>query len=87
MKKFQSTKLFDNYSIAIRQWRAQHSQLNQLFPFGLPPKAIDQQLGIILFKERFPLESITEVYPATPSTNSITIGWDGWNCGGGAAPG
>jgi 6-pyruvoyltetrahydropterin/6-carboxytetrahydropterin synthase len=35
MKKFQSTKLFDNYSVAIRQWRAQHSHCQLLHGYEL----------------------------------------------------
>ena len=35
MGKFQSTKLFDNYSIAIRQWRAQHSHCQLLHGYAL----------------------------------------------------
>ena len=35
MKKFQSTKLFDNYSVAIRQWRAQHSHCQLLHGYAL----------------------------------------------------
>ena len=35
MGKFQSTKIFDNYSIAIRQWRAQHSHCQLLHGYAL----------------------------------------------------
>jgi 6-pyruvoyltetrahydropterin/6-carboxytetrahydropterin synthase len=35
MGKFQSTKLFDNYSVAIRQWRAQHSHCQLLHGYAL----------------------------------------------------
>lgn len=35
MKKYQSTKLFDNYSVAIRQWRAQHSHCQLLHGYAL----------------------------------------------------
>lgn len=40
MGKFQSTKLFDNYSIAIRQWRAQHSHCQLLHGYGIYFKVI-----------------------------------------------
>ena len=33
--KFQSTKLFDNYSVAIRQWKAQHSHCQLLHGYAL----------------------------------------------------
>ena len=33
--KFQSTKIFDNYSVAIRQWRAQHSHCQLLHGYAL----------------------------------------------------
>ncbi len=35
MGKFQSTKVFDNYSVAIRQWRAQHSHCQLLHGYAL----------------------------------------------------
>jgi 6-pyruvoyltetrahydropterin/6-carboxytetrahydropterin synthase len=35
MGKYQSTKLFDNYSIAIRQWKAQHSHCQLLHGYAL----------------------------------------------------
>ena len=35
MGKFQSTKLFDNYSVAIRQWKAQHSHCQLLHGYAL----------------------------------------------------
>jgi 6-pyruvoyltetrahydropterin/6-carboxytetrahydropterin synthase len=35
MAKYQSTKLFDNYSVAIRQWRAQHSHCQLLHGYAL----------------------------------------------------
>jgi len=35
MGKYQSTKLFDNYSVAIRQWRAQHSHCQLLHGYAL----------------------------------------------------
>ena len=35
MGKFQSTKIFDNYSVAIRQWRAQHSHCQLLHGYAL----------------------------------------------------
>ena len=33
--KFQSTKIFDNYSVAIRQWKAQHSHCQLLHGYAL----------------------------------------------------
>lgn len=33
--KYQSTKLFDNYSVAIRQWKAQHSHCQLLHGYAL----------------------------------------------------
>lgn len=35
MKKFQSTKVFDNYSVALRQWKAQHSHCQLLHGYAL----------------------------------------------------
>ena len=35
MPKFQSTKIFDNYTIAIRQWKAQHSHCQLLHGYAL----------------------------------------------------
>lgn len=35
MGKYQSTKLFDNYSVAIRQWKAQHSHCQLLHGYAL----------------------------------------------------
>ena len=35
MGKYQSTKLFDNYSVAIRQWKAQHSHCQLLHGYGI----------------------------------------------------
>ena len=35
MSKFQSTKTFDNYSVAIRQWKAQHSHCQLLHGYAL----------------------------------------------------
>ena len=35
MGKFQSTKIFDNYSVAIRQWKAQHSHCQLLHGYAL----------------------------------------------------
>ena len=35
MAKYQSTKLFDNYSVAIRQWKAQHSHCQLLHGYAL----------------------------------------------------
>jgi len=35
MAKYQSTKIFDNYSVAIRQWRAQHSHCQLLHGYAL----------------------------------------------------
>jgi 6-pyruvoyltetrahydropterin/6-carboxytetrahydropterin synthase len=52
MAKYQSTKLFDNYSVAIRQWKAQHSHCQLLHGYALEFKVwfesieedIDKQL-------------------------------------------
>ena len=33
--KYQSTKVFDNYSVAIRQWKAQHSHCQLLHGYAL----------------------------------------------------
>jgi len=35
MGKFQSTKIFDNYTIAIRQWKAQHSHCQLLHGYAI----------------------------------------------------
>lgn len=35
MGKFQSTKIFDNYSVAIRQWKAGHSHCQLLHGYAL----------------------------------------------------
>jgi 6-pyruvoyltetrahydropterin/6-carboxytetrahydropterin synthase len=35
MGKFQSTKVFSNYSVALRQWRAQHSHCQLLHGYAL----------------------------------------------------
>lgn len=35
MTRYVSTKLFDNYSVAIRQWRAQHSHCQLLHGYGI----------------------------------------------------
>jgi 6-pyruvoyltetrahydropterin/6-carboxytetrahydropterin synthase len=35
MAKFQSTKTFDNFSVAIRQWKAQHSHCQLLHGYAL----------------------------------------------------
>ena len=35
MAKYQSTKIFDNYSVAIRQWKAQHSHCQLLHGYAL----------------------------------------------------
>jgi 6-pyruvoyltetrahydropterin/6-carboxytetrahydropterin synthase len=35
MGKYKSTKLFDNYSVALRQWRAQHSHCQLLHGYSL----------------------------------------------------
>jgi 6-pyruvoyltetrahydropterin/6-carboxytetrahydropterin synthase len=35
MRKYQSTKLFDNYSVAIRQWKAQHSHCSLLHGYAI----------------------------------------------------
>ncbi len=51
-EKYQSTKLFDNYSVAIRQWKAQHSHCALLHGYALEFKVwfesvepdIDKQL-------------------------------------------
>ena len=35
MARYVSTKTFDNYSVAIRQWRAQHSHCQLLHGYGM----------------------------------------------------
>lgn len=35
MTRYVSTKLFDNYSVAIRQWKAQHSHCQLLHGYGI----------------------------------------------------
>ena len=35
MAKYQSTKIFDNYSVALRQWKAQHSHCQLLHGYAL----------------------------------------------------
>ena len=35
MAKFQSTKIFDNYSVALRQWKASHSHCELLHGYAL----------------------------------------------------
>jgi len=35
MKKYQSTKVFNNYSISLRQWRAKHSHCQLLHGYAL----------------------------------------------------
>jgi 6-pyruvoyltetrahydropterin/6-carboxytetrahydropterin synthase len=35
MKKYQSTKLFDGFSVAIRQWKAKHSHCQLLHGYGI----------------------------------------------------
>jgi 6-pyruvoyltetrahydropterin/6-carboxytetrahydropterin synthase len=35
MRKYQSTKRFDNYSVAIRQWKAMHSHCQLLHGYAL----------------------------------------------------
>ena len=35
MAKYQSTKIFDNYSVAIRQWKASHSHCELLHGYAL----------------------------------------------------
>lgn len=35
MGKYQSTKLFDNYSVALRQWKAQHSHCKNLHGYSI----------------------------------------------------
>ena len=35
MKRYISTKTFDNYSVAIRQWKAQHSHCQLLHGYGI----------------------------------------------------
>ena len=35
MAKYQSTKIFDNYSVALRQWKASHSMCNLLHGYAL----------------------------------------------------
>lgn len=35
LNKYQSTKIFDNYSVALRQWKAQHSHCQLLHGYAL----------------------------------------------------
>jgi 6-pyruvoyltetrahydropterin/6-carboxytetrahydropterin synthase len=35
MARYISTKVFDNYSVAIRQWKAQHSHCQLLHGYGI----------------------------------------------------
>ena len=35
MAKYQSTKIFDNYSVALRQWKASHSHCELLHGYAL----------------------------------------------------
>jgi hypothetical protein len=35
MARYISTKTFDNYSVAIRQWKAQHSHCQLLHGYGI----------------------------------------------------
>jgi len=35
MGKFQSTKIFDNYSIALRQWKSQHSMCQLIHGYAI----------------------------------------------------
>lgn len=44
MGKYQSTKLFDNYSIAIRQWKAQHSHCQLLHGYALEFEVIFESI-------------------------------------------
>jgi len=53
MGKFQSTKIFDNYSIAIRQWKASHSHCELLHGYALKFKVwfesntpFDENMGL-----------------------------------------
>ena len=53
MGKFQSTKIFDNYSVAIRQWKAQHSHCQLLHGYALKFKVwfesntpLDKNMGL-----------------------------------------
>ena len=48
MAKFQSTKLFDNYSVALRQWKASHSHCELLHGYALSFK--------VWFESNEPLE-------------------------------
>ena len=48
MAKYQSTKIFDNYSVAIRQWKAAHSHCELLHGYALKIK--------VWFESNEPLE-------------------------------
>jgi len=39
-RKYQSTKIFDNYSVALRQWKAAHSHCQLLHGYALEFKVI-----------------------------------------------
>jgi 6-pyruvoyltetrahydropterin/6-carboxytetrahydropterin synthase len=47
MRKYQSTKVFDNYSVALRQWKAAHSHCSLLHGYALKFK--------VWFESREPL--------------------------------
>lgn len=47
MGKYQSTKLFDNYSIAIRQWKAQHSHCELLHGYALEFEVIFESIELL----------------------------------------
>lgn len=49
MGKFQSTKTFDNYSVALRQWKASHSHCELLHGYALKFK--------VFFESNTPLDS------------------------------
>ena len=51
MGKFQSTKIFDNYSVAIRQWKAQHSHYQLLHGYALKFKVF--MISTILLSPMF----------------------------------
>lgn len=44
-EKAQSTKLFDNYSVAIRQWKAQHSHCQLLHGYSFEFKVIFEHVN------------------------------------------
>jgi 6-pyruvoyltetrahydropterin/6-carboxytetrahydropterin synthase len=51
MSKFQSTKRFDNFSVAIRQWKAQHSHCQLLHGYALEFKVWFEPLDSMTLDE------------------------------------